>query len=157
TTSRQAMQHAGDGQARPAARQRSEALKSVTRNGWSWVWSFAVTRSGWFWVSSFAVLLGVCVARGHAAPAEGKPSSAAAPQVGRSAGPGTVVATVGPMSINQDELDQRATEMEQSYEQHTGRPVAGAQHMSLRRQALETLVRQRLFKLEADRAHIAVP
>ncbi len=73
------------------------------------------------------------------------------------AAPATVVATVGPLSIPQDELDYRAGEMEQTYRQHLGHDMTGSQRLTIRRQALEFLVRQRLYRLEADRIQVPVP
>jgi hypothetical protein len=73
------------------------------------------------------------------------------------AAPESVVATVGPSSIVQGELDQRAAEMEQAYRARLGRDLPAAQRLSIRRQALEILIRQRLYRLEAGRIKVPVP
>jgi parvulin-like peptidyl-prolyl isomerase len=73
-----------------------------------------------------------------------------------SASPATVVATVGSTSIVQEELDRRAAEMEQAYRERQPRELTDAQRLSIRRQALETLVRQRLYRLEAERTKVPV-
>lgn len=69
--------------------------------------------------------------------------------------PGTIVATVGGTGIRQDELDARAAEMEVNYRGRMGTDLNAQQRASIRRQALETLVRQRLYVLGAGRAQVS--
>lgn len=69
--------------------------------------------------------------------------------------PGTIVATVGSSGIRQDELDARAAEMEVAYRGRMGADLNAQQRASIRRQALETLVRQRLYVLGAGRAQVS--
>lgn len=71
------------------------------------------------------------------------------------AAPGTIVATVGGSGIRQDELDTRAAEMEVTYRGRMGTDLNAQQRASIRRQALETLVRQRLYVLGAGRAQVS--
>jgi hypothetical protein len=70
--------------------------------------------------------------------------------------PNTTVATVGPLTVKQQELDERATQMERDIERRRGEHLTDAVRTSLVRQALETLIRSRLYKLEANRRKIPV-
>jgi len=72
------------------------------------------------------------------------------------AAPNTTIATVGPLAVKQQELDERASQMERDIEQRRGEHLTDAVRTSLVRQALETLIRARLYKLEANRRNVPV-
>lgn len=73
------------------------------------------------------------------------------------AAPTTVVARVGTQGITEQQVDARAAELEQSYRVKAGRDLSAAMRLSIRRQALEALVRVELFKLESARLASTVP
>lgn len=72
------------------------------------------------------------------------------------AAPGTPVATVGPLVVTQGELDKRSADMQRAYESRRGQTLSDVMRLAVRRQALETLVRGRLFRLEAARREVPV-
>ncbi len=90
----------------------------------------------------------------HAKPAH--PATSTSP-ADRSAASGKVVARVGPLAVDADEVDARAADLQRSYEEKTGLKLTTAMRQSICRQALETLVRARLFQLESARLADAVP
>jgi len=71
------------------------------------------------------------------------------------AAPTSAVAMVGPLKVTQAELDSHAAEMEQAYRQRAGRELTIDQRLMIRRQALEILVRQKLYRLDAGRAKVS--
>src|SRR5262245_55542799 len=70
---------------------------------------------------------------------------------GRPAGSSPIIATVGSVGITQAEVERRTAEMQPDAERDVGGELTPQQMLSLRRQALETLIRAKLFRLEANR------
>src|SRR4029453_7236118 len=95
-----------------------------------------------------------CTAAAWAAFAQSgaKPPAAGAKKpAAKSATTAPAIATVGDLRIPRAEFDQRFNQAMQQYRQRTGTEIPVEYRAPLRRQLLETMIRQRLVMLEARR------
>jgi parvulin-like peptidyl-prolyl isomerase len=84
------------------------------------------------------------------------PPLGAQTQGGKSGASAPPIARVGDQTIPRSEYQQRFSDMEQEYRQRAGTAMPAELRDFVRRQALETLIRERLLVLEASRRGIGV-
>ena len=93
-----------------------------------------------------ALLIVAWAARAESPPASMRPRAPRATAVST-----TAMATVGPLSISRAEFERNFQQGMDTYRARTGREIPDEYRPPLRRQLLETLIRQKLLELEVER------